>query len=329
MPSHPMTHHEILDLVEPFTRAGRRVDLAASDRVGRRVLFKPRTTAATIPTSGRGDLQETLQLENPDPGRYVLTRIVGTAEGAEARLETQGADPAVLLQRIDSIDPQRQFRFGPGFSIALDYSVEDSPAPILTRAVLEIFALKLTLKAATVSRMAADFEIVNASPQPITLPEDLLAVLGRPWSRLNRMAHGWRGNLYVPGGEPERSRRVEAQMERAAAHLAASFAASPGEYHDRWVRRRWGVYFRRATPLLVCLAIVAAAAAVPKLHLADDSGWRMLIFNAPPLLMVLVFCLRELPSIEIPPWPRRSRASAWREVPTAAGGARGGELQLD
>jgi hypothetical protein len=39
----------------------------------------------------------------------------------------------------------------------------------------------------------------------------------------------------------------------------------------------------------------------------------MLIFNAPPILMMLFFCLRELPRIEIPPLPRASRASAWRQ----------------
>jgi hypothetical protein len=43
----------------------------------------------------------------------------------------------------------------------------------------------------------------------------------------------------------------------------------------------------------------------------------MLIFNAPPLLMVAFFCMREMPRIEIPPWPRRSRAPGWR-VPAAA-----------
>jgi hypothetical protein len=45
----------------------------------------------------------------------------------------------------------------------------------------------------------------------------------------------------------------------------------------------------------------------------------MLIFNAPPLLMVAFFCMREMPRIEIPPWPRRSRATAWR-VPSALTG---------
>jgi hypothetical protein len=40
----------------------------------------------------------------------------------------------------------------------------------------------------------------------------------------------------------------------------------------------------------------------------------MLIFNAPPLLLGLFFCLREMPRIEIPPLPRPSAAGAWRRA---------------
>ena len=36
----PLTHHDILALAEPFARRGRRVDLAASDRIARRVVFQ-------------------------------------------------------------------------------------------------------------------------------------------------------------------------------------------------------------------------------------------------------------------------------------------------
>jgi hypothetical protein len=38
----------------------------------------------------------------------------------------------------------------------------------------------------------------------------------------------------------------------------------------------------------------------------------MLIFNAPPLLLMLVFCLREVPRLEIPPLPRASKVPTWR-----------------
>ena len=41
----PLTHHDILALAEPFARRGRRVDLAASDRIARRVVFQETTAA--------------------------------------------------------------------------------------------------------------------------------------------------------------------------------------------------------------------------------------------------------------------------------------------
>ena len=71
---------------------------------------------------------------------------------------------------------------------------------------------------------------------------------------------------------------------------------------------------RRAVPLLVCLLLVAAAASVRKLGLDDDAMLRMIIFNVPPLLMVAVFCLPELPRIEIPPLPKRLVAASWRDT---------------
>jgi len=242
-------------------------------------------------------------------------------------LETDGDDAGTLLQRVNAISPWDHFRVGAAYVMALDYRLDADSPPVLTHAEVSVFGLRLSLEASTVARMAADFELTRVAPDLIELPEDLLAVLGRGWSRLHRLPQGWRGSLYVPGAEPERSRRVAAQLESAAAHLAATFAAPPAQFHARWLRQRWGVYLRRATPLIVCLVLVAAAAAVPKLHLAEDSGLRMLIFNAPPLLMVLVFCLRDLPSIEIPPWPRRAAQAAWREVPAAD--APRPELQLD
>ena len=60
-----------------------------------------------------------------------------------------------------------------------------------------------------------------------------------------------------------------------------------------------------------------AAAAAPKLHLSENSGLRMLILNSPPILMIIFFCLREIPVVEIPPLPRRSAAAAWRDGQTA------------
>jgi hypothetical protein len=37
----------------------------------------------------------------------------------------------------------------------------------------------------------------------------------------------------------------------------------------------------------------------------------MVVFQSPPMLLVLVFCFRELPQIEIPPWPRGLTQPHW------------------
>jgi hypothetical protein len=100
-----------------------------------------------------------------------------------------------------------------------------------------------------------------------------------------------------------------------------TLAEPPQRFHERLWRQRWGVTLRRATPLLGGVALLLGAAAVPKIDLAEDSVLRMLIFHAPPLLLVALFCMREMPRIEIPPLPRASRAQQWREgAPTPVGG---------
>jgi hypothetical protein len=71
-------------------------------------------------------------------------------------------------------------------------------------------------------------------------------------------------------------------------------------------------------PLAACIGLILCAAAVPKLHLAENSGLRMLILNSPPILMILIFCLREIPVVEIPPLPRRSDAPSWRVAQPAS-----------
>jgi hypothetical protein len=69
---------------------------------------------------------------------------------------------------------------------------------------------------------------------------------------------------------------------------------------------------------LTCVALIVAVAALPHAHLDEHSALRMLIFNTPPLLMGLFFCMREIPRIVIPPLPRASRANAWRTPPPGA-----------
>lgn len=303
----PLSHHEILGLVEPFTRSGRAVDLAASDRASRRLAFKPMQRAE----AGLPPLLETLALENPETGQYRLTRTLALADGLAATLLAEGAQPAALLAQVDAVPPQRQFDIAPGHRLALGQQLDAAGralALLAARARIDGFDLGLAMP--TVRGVPAEITL-TAAGEPNALPEDLLAVLGWDWTRLEARADGWRGHLRLRGRGIGRSVHAERRLRRAVDHLARTLAEPPGRFHDRHRLARWGVVLRRAVPLLVSLGLIAAAAAVPRLALADDSVMRMLILNAPPLLLIGFFCVREIPRIEIPPLPRRSTAAGW------------------
>lgn len=116
MTTAPLTHHEIIALVEPFTRRGRHVDLARSDRIGRRIAFRSVEVAAAWP--GIGAVVENLYLESPPTGSFRLTRDLVAACGMEGRLVAEGADPSELLSLVEACAPERHFFAGTGFVIA-------------------------------------------------------------------------------------------------------------------------------------------------------------------------------------------------------------------
>jgi hypothetical protein len=309
----PLTHHEILALIGPFTRRGRHVDLAASNRLDRRLEFKPVEHPGDDPGTPR--LRETLVLEATAVGVHRLTRELTLPGGLSSRLVALGNDPGDLLSRIESIPPQRQLRAGTGYTLAMSHLLQgDDPATqlIFQRGEAQVAGLTVTLEAATVPRGRAPVTLIPPPGEAIPLTEDALAVLGRRWSRIKPTTEGWAGHFDLRGGEPRRSLDVEASLEAAAAHLSLMLTELPARFHERWWFARWQVFFRRLIPVGMLMGLILCAAAVPKLHLGETSGLRMLIVNSPPLLLILFFCLREVPIIEIPPVPRRPAAAAWR-----------------
>ena len=147
----PLTHHEILELVAPFTRGGRRVDLSVSRRSERLLVFQPLEHAAAA-----GTLRETLQLYSFGTGTCRLTRLLTRACGLQAKLEVMGPDPARLLADVEAILPARQFHEGPGFVIARSYSLEGTPAGlILTSGEVRTEDLTLAMTVSPVRRVAA------------------------------------------------------------------------------------------------------------------------------------------------------------------------------
>jgi hypothetical protein len=314
MPTAPLTHHDILGLIAPFTRRGRQLDLPASDRIARRLVFKP--VVHEHPDDGDTALRETLQFESLDDGSCRLTRVTVHPSGLQASLRAEGEAPGELLAAIEAVAPQRQFQSGPGYAIAQSHRIATGTPEVrlvMTHGVAQLDGLTLKLRVPQVSGISADIEVLATPGSTLALPEDLLAVLGWHWTRLERGREKWTSSLRLRGSEPERSRDAEHKLERMTQHLAQTLAEPPGRFHERRSTARWGVAFRRAIPLLTCVGLIAGAIAVPSLDLGPDSIFRMLIFHAPPLLLMLGICMREIPRIEIPPLPRASSAATWED----------------
>ncbi|MCW2283449.1 hypothetical protein M2323_001137 [Rhodoblastus acidophilus] len=308
----PLTHHEILRLIEPFTRRGRHVDLAASDRTERRLVFKP---------IAHGDdaalrATEVLQLDDLRPNVWRLTRKTALPTGETAKLVAEGPDLGEVLERIESVPLQAHFVEVGAVVFARSYRLEPADSSsgalkVLTTAEARLNGLTLSVKTSTAKGYPTEIELSPQEDQPEELPDDLLAALGRDWSVLRRRGVAWVGTLRAPGREPDRSRRIEAALERGVAHLAQTLAEPPRRFHQKYARARWGVAFRRTIPLLGATALLAGALAMVFVDLPQDSPLGLMMFNAPPILLATLFTMQEIPRLEIPAAPRASRASSW------------------
>jgi hypothetical protein len=309
MLTQPLTHHAILALIEPITRRGRQIDLAASDRLERRLMFK----AIEHPeiADGLPALSETLELLSLPTGHFRLTKIVTMAGVHVSRIIAEGASAADLLADLERIDPRRGFTSGDGFVIARTYRLDKADQLILTHASAQVSDLTLSFEAPAVRGYPAEYDLMCGPGLEAALPDDALALLGRPWSLLDRSKNGWRGRIKMRGREPKLSKLCEQRLTDTVQHLAALIRLPPADYHGKFQRRRWRVFMRRSVPILAGAALLCGTAALSQIKFAQGSGWQMLLFNMPPLLMIAAFGMRELPRIEIPPIPRSLKISQW------------------
>jgi hypothetical protein len=308
----PLTHHEILGLVGPFARRGRHVDLAASDRMARRLVFRDVAHDAAV---------ESLQLDIAMPGLHRLTRTLTLADGVQSVLVAEGPEPDALLASVEGIAHARQLRAHPGFTVALSHRLLGRDTLRLTHGKARVAGVTVELAMETDGGRHADVSLTTSLDDPLVLPDDLLAVLGWDWSRLDprtdRSMRRWSASVRLRGSGRARDDDAEGRLARAAAHVATTLAEPPPSFHDRWQAARWRFAFRRAIPLSVCGLLIVGALLFTKAGLSQDSVVRMLIFNAPPLMLVAFFCLREPPRIEWPARPRRTTAVSWRAVGAA------------
>jgi hypothetical protein len=275
-----------------------------------------------------------LALECPAENSFVLKRTLTHPAGLVATLTAKGADTTSLLSCVDAVDPQLLFRAGEGWLMACSFRLEpgvrsgqlpgadaaprrvSAPAMVLTSAVVQVAGLTIQFKMPAVTGYPAELEITTNTD--IDLPDDLLQVLGRDWERLSRGPKSWRGMLKIRGKEPERSRLAQVKMEAAAQHMALTLSQSPATFQRQQALARWRVAARRAVPMLIVVALVLAALAVPYLGIEENSVYRMLIFNAPPLLLLWGFSLREMPRFDLPRPPKHLSAASWWPVESDA-----------
>ena len=314
----PLTHHEILSLIAPFTRRGRHADLAASDRAGRRLVFKPVEHPAA---DGRPALREVLALELPETGQSRLIRTVTDPSGLVSTLTAQGPDAGALLEWVDGVSVERQFKVYGDVTVARSYRIAavkgdseqaaSAPRPRITEAQARVDGVNFSLNALQGPNVLVEVKLTADPGEELRIPEDLLSVLGWSWRPLRHFVSYWRGTIRVTPKEPERTADIEHKLGRSIRHLASTLAEAPSAFHLRHRQARWRAAFQRSIPLTVGLLILAATPAIGWLHMEDGSLLRMFIFHAPPIMMVGFFMFRELPRLEIPPLPRQLHPASW------------------
>jgi hypothetical protein len=315
----PLSHHEIVTLVAPFAGLGRHVDLKASNRLERRLVFKSIDHPAA--SSVVGPLTEELVLESPEEGAFQLTRTLTSSEGLAASLSASGPDPGALLQRIERVPLSRHFTRTPDFTIAFSYRLapgmagtDDSRArvqPLLTKASATLEMVNVGFDFSPLNDRRVPLEIRPKEDAVSALPSDFLTLLGSPWDRIERDTKGWRGRLYVPKAEPARTAFGERNVTEMVIHLVNALEASPTEFHHRYLKQRRRVLMRGVLTMLGVLAAMAVSPLI--LVVAPDQPLLTTLasFWFPAVVFSLPFIASRVAFIT-PSWPRPLPATAWR-----------------
>ncbi len=317
----PLSHHEVMALVAPFSRRGYAVDMEASDRNHRRLDFQPIEVAARPGTHPA--LRSVLCLEVPlrQPAR--LTRHLEMDNGLTASVIAEGRDPEALIDAVEQIAPGRQFYSTQGVLVARSYRLgapvgdaarravgrNDPMVPRLARAEAHIGSV--TLQIAEDDARLLDVTLTVDEGHRLDIPEDLLGVLGWPWRPLRQDDKGiWRGRLKPAAREPRRTVHLEQLIDAAVAHLIETLASTPAEFHLRHSQARWRVAFGRLLPLLgtviLSIAFVVIALALPKLTYIH-----ILLQYVPIVGIVALSMMDKSLRLEIPPLPQPLQQPQW------------------
>ena len=311
----PLSHHAILALVAAFSADGWALDLPASDRTARRLVFKPAAHAAgaTHPA-----LTETRELRDTPRGWQLLRRLQpgpgGTLQAEmTAEVLAEDGEPAELLAAAAAIAPGDLFT---AEGAALTLRCRPSHPPQLRAAQAQVAGLHVACTVSGVKGYPMQLVLTRAEGDARRLPDDLFEVLGGAWSRLVPLRTGWESSVMLRGQDAARSADARERLALSLAHLAGVLAAPPALFHQRFRARRWRIGLLRGVPLSVGVAVVAVAFAVRGTGGQAEAMLGALANLVPPLLMALFFMRREMPRIELPRVPRRPPASSWQPWPS-------------
>jgi len=317
----PLSHHEVMKLVAPFSRRGYAVDMEASDRNQRRLEFQPIEVEALPGTHPA--LRSVLLLEVPLRGAARLTRRLEAQDGPTATLVAEDRDPAALIDAVEQIKAHRQFRTIDGVLLARSYRIGLPAGDAARRAIgktdLRVPRLAgaeagfgpVTLLIAEDGTRLLDVTLAVDEGHRLDIPQDFLGVLGWPWRPLRLDAKGiWRGRLKPAAREPRRTEHLEQLIDQAVVHLKQTLAHTPAEFHQRHSQARWRVTFHRLLPLLstitLTIAFVVIALALPKLTFIH-----ILLQYVPIIALVVLAMMDKSLRIEIPPRPEPLQQSQW------------------
>lgn len=300
-----LTHHAILALVEPLSRVGRKIDLAASDRLQGHLAFQPIERA---PADGLPALVERLDLDCPARARYRLTRRLVLGDGTTATLEVDGTSILTMLRVLSTIGPARQLAAGEGYVAArhdrvyASAGVETPPRLLPVGATVRLGATVLQFDFPGAPGLAAEVRIAAPSDVHAQMNDDVLALLGWDWSMLCERDGARRASVRMRGRDLDRA--ATRVLHQAARHLARLFADGPRRFGERFALRRLGVVWRRAIPLTAFAVMGLEVLFADALRGARDSVLVTALVALPLLTLAFYFFRCQEPRFEVLRWRR-------------------------
>lgn len=345
----PLSHHDIIKISAPMTRAGFKVNLTRCDRKQHYIEFEASTNSAEKSTT-------VYCLESDEDQKSHLVRVVVHESGLVSTLRASYSDLEHTLKCLATIATSRQLIVNDNFIIANSF-VLTSTKPVdetehalrLNFTCAQVAGMELRADISASGGMPADVRLLAsgiASPNlrehladetilPLdhraalalrqqsmssvindklsNLPEDLLAILGSQWRPLRFQGDHWKTLLRQLGTGARRSELAEKHVVEAIQHLYETAKRGPAKYHTDFHKARWQVYFRRLQPLMMLFAMLSIMPIAWLLVSTGTIGINPLALSITPLLMVgaIVLTAREVPVMEIPPTPRALTNKPW------------------